>query len=276
MVKSILFAVGISSAIPCFGELDDTCIGRNKYFPLIREFSLNSPYSVLDTPAGYLPHLAIANVILVMGRSASNYFRRCNEQVEDLRSLMKEANLSLKSIDCNVNGSSESNEVDIEFWTSEMDTDNELKTKSFQLNYTMGIAQEGGDDDEDPPKKGKKKHHYASNEATLYIFGRNKLKEVRQVVGRENEQRCEIKKPGSPVFDRYKSDIEKYRKIFYYMGQHDSCMACKRQIRLGLGSKLAPTALKIESGPPDSARTVPSAGTAPEDKNTSNDEEDDE
>jgi hypothetical protein len=214
-----------------FAGEENACIGKF-------EFSARSPYPLLDTPVGYLPHLLTANIVLSIGRRISNVFRDCKAQVADLHAILREQKLGIKEIDCGSDDSG-SDRV-IKFWIPQRDRATKFMHRTFNLNYAYGVAEEdafaydkrGEEIDEEKLTKEKRK---------VFVFGVNELQEVRTLAPAVDEFNCTSVGPNDADFAKEKTFVEPFRKIFHYIGQHDTCLACRKELNLSVRSATAPS-----------------------------------
>jgi hypothetical protein len=204
-----------------------TCIS-SKY-----EFMFRSPANLLESNFGYAGRLFAASLVVSTLNIATGVFAHCGSQIEEMRKILREGNIGIKSIDCgsDATGSDRS----IEFWVPEPDEKGHYKTRSFNLDYTLLVAQDAYKEDED--------EEVAKNkEPALYVFGTTDLQEVRarKVNAEKNEYYCDSAFPGSEKFAKYKKEIEPYRKIFQYIGDFNSCYSCYHQMLRKLRTPKAP------------------------------------
>jgi hypothetical protein len=262
-------------------EMSDVCLG--KY-----EFLLRSPYGILDSKAGYLPHLLIAGLGLGFLRTAVDSLRFCETHVRDLNKILREKNLGIKEIDC---GEEESgSDRSIEFWIPERDEAGEFKTKKFNLDYSILVAHEEPEEEKEEEgeeviretAKGKGKEKEKEKEKAkkpkkpkvenYFIFSTSgKLQEVRQLSSNsiDNHYQCTSSKKGAPDFSSLAAIIKPFEGVMGYIGNYESCTACKKELLLRVRSVEAPSyfpplpAPKVEekvSPPKGKARSGSAAG----------------
>lgn len=107
---------------------------------------------------------------------------------------------------------------EMEFWTTTK-KDGEYQTQKYNLDYVNYFAEEMKEDD---------------TSERLYVFGQTNLKEIRVVPKPKGDFQddCKILNPSSQgkdakEFAALREKIENYRKIFYYIGEYNSCTACR-------------------------------------------------
>ena len=209
---------------------ENACIGNF-------EFSHRSPYPLLDSPVGYLPHLLTASIVLSVGRRAVNQFRDCKAQVKEIRDILHAENLGIRELDCGSDDSG-SDRV-IKFWIPQRNREGKFMSRTFNLNYNYGVAEEEpleydarGEELEDDDKEALPKK--------LYVFGSSKLEEMRILAPKKEGAGCTSVGAKDKGFPEAEKHVEPYRKIFEYIGNHDSCMACRRELNLEVRSSTPP------------------------------------
>lgn len=209
---------------------ENACIGNF-------EFSHRSPYPLLDSPVGYLPHLLTASIVLSVGRRVVNQFRDCKAQVKEIRDILHRENIGIRELDCGSDDSG-SDRV-IKFWIPKRNRDGKFMSRTFNLNYNYGTAEEEpleyderGEELDDDDKEAKPKK--------LYVFGSSSLQEMRILAPKKEGAGCTSVGPKDKDFAAAESHVEPYRKIFEYIGNHDSCMACRRELNLEVRSSTPP------------------------------------
>lgn len=208
----------------------------------VYELSYRSPTALMESNFGFVGRIFVASLVVSAVDVVGNVFANCKAQVKDMQKILRENNIGIKEIDCG----SDKTGVDrgLEFWIPERDRKNAFKTRKFNLDYSISVAQEAFEKDEEKPE------HKAQ---PLYVFGSSELEEVRidQENKAENAYYCENVRPGRPKFEEMKKDIEPFRKIFEYIGNHNSCGSCASEMLRGLRTPKAPTYFPPELiGPP--------------------------
>lgn len=220
----------VPNALADEAHIDKTCLGK-------WEFLHRSPYPMMNSPFGYVPYVFIANIALTGINNVVDYLADCKTQAKELSEILRAEKIAIKEIDCGAE--EDGSDRSIEFFTPEKEG-KEYKIRSFNLNYAMGLAQESPEEDENGKKKG---------DLTIYNFGADHLKEVRQLKVKENKYVCSSMEEGSSEFRKKKDDVERFRKIFYYIGQNNSCSACASEILKEVRTPKAPDYL-AKSNPP--------------------------
>lgn len=183
-------------------------------------------YDIFNSPFGFVPHIWISAAAISVIRWTGDQFRNCETQVKDLRDLLRKGGLAVKSLSCGNDNWGADRKV--EFWIPERDSSGEFKTRKFDLDYTNYFARE----EAEVRSKGSKEPR--AFEQRLYVFGTDRLKEVRLLEDKGGDffEPCRVlssRKEGKEAaeFAREKEQIEAYRKIFYYIGQYSTCYACR-------------------------------------------------
>lgn len=203
------------------------------------EFLLRTPDALLDSPAGYSPLVWPSAVALALARSGTNLFRNCAAQAREIGNLLQEGRIALKSFDCSEGEA----DVSMEFWLPEFDEHGANETKEFNLDYLRKVAEEVPEEPETEGLNSKQLQDLPMQERTVYVFSpiTSKLTEAR-ILKEENGRRvCKTVHPSDPqAFGNYRDSVERYRKIFEYFGNHDSCMACAPELQLAAVSVRPP------------------------------------
>lgn len=202
------------------------------------EFMLRSPTALLESNFGFVGKLFAAGIVVSTFNVATGVFANCDAQISEMQKILEKSKIGLKAIDCGSEaGGSDRN---IDFWVPETDEKGAFKTRSFNLDYTQLLAQDSlkEEDEEDGAKPIRKK------DPALYVFSpfNSELQEirVRKTDDKKNRYFCETLAPGTPDFAKVQDDIEPFRKIFEYIGSHNSCYACFNQMSLKLRTPNAP------------------------------------
>jgi hypothetical protein len=239
--------------------MDKVCVpSKWEYYT---KFWWRSPDALMDSAFGYLNHFIGAAIGLDLFRSGMSMLANCEKQAKVLRDITRWHRIAMKELTC-----TEESDQSIEFWTSEKDEDGKHKVVKFNLDFIMLMAQEDAPDDylknlrkkkeEEEAKKQladakdgkklrakaaakKKKQDDGSDDdgeegsddlgKKYYLFDTEKLHEVRVLEEVNGEYSCTPSKPGDPDFAKLRDDVEKYRQVFYYMGNHAACEGMLRQ-----------------------------------------------
>jgi DNA-directed RNA polymerase subunit RPC12/RpoP len=206
-----------------------TCL-ESKY-----EFSTRSPTALLESNFGYIGRLFVAGIAVSTIDVVTGLTANCDVHVADMKKILEENKIGLKSIDCGSDSSGRDRQL--EFWVPETNDKGEYKTRTFDLDYTLLVAQEGHKDDEEDSKKAQ------SSEPKLYVFGSSELQEVRtrKINYQNNTYYCDNVTRGMDKFPEKEKDIEPFRKIFQYIGDYNSCRSCNSKLLLKLRTPLAPS-----------------------------------
>lgn len=197
--------------------------------------------ALYNTTVGfYAPPIFGAMLGVSAVRGILRVVANCDSHVQDLRRLLRENNLAVKSLSCG----SDQHGTDrrIEFWTQERDSAGAFRTRAYNLDYTYGYAHEEREEADDSGKP--------APADKLYVFGHHALAEVRVLrdQGADYLGDCEslrapasARQPESDSFRAERERIEPFRKIFYYIGINESCTSCARQLQTQLISPRAPS-----------------------------------
>lgn len=205
------------------------------------EFSWRSPQALLDIPRRYIPSLQTATLALGVTRELTNGLRNCDAQVGAIRKLMREEQIGIRDIQCGTDDAG--TDRSIKFWTADRDANGKLKTRKFNLNYALGVAEEEvveGDvsEDELTPEEREKRPR------RIYVFGTKKLQEIRTTSpDSDGENLCQRSGPKDEGFQEAAEDVEPFRKVFEYMGNRDTCNACKKEVDYYLETATPPAYL---------------------------------
>jgi hypothetical protein len=186
---------------------------------------------IFESPLGYAPPIWISSALISVMRWGGDQLRDCKAHIEDLRRLLTENKLAIKSMSC---GDDEwGSDREMEFWTTTK-KDGEYQTEKYNLDYVNYFAEEMKDDD---------------TSERLYVFGQAHLKEIRVVPKSKADfqEDCKVLNSNSQgkdakEFAALRDKIEAYRKIFYYIGEYNSCTAC-REIETKIVSPRPPSYL---------------------------------
>lgn len=205
------------------------------------EFMFRSPTALLESNFGYVGKLFVSGLVVASVNIVGNVLAHCDSQVEEMQQILRENTIGIKAIDCGSDATGF--DRSIEFWVPERDEKGKFKTRTFNLDYTLLMAQEAKKDkeekDEEEEETPKKKHEKGGE---LYIFGGTDLHEVRveKANAATNKYECETAYRGTERFDSFEKDIEPFRKIFHYVGEFNSCSSCASKMLLKLRTPEAP------------------------------------
>jgi hypothetical protein len=230
-------------------HIEGACLGRTERF-------FNSIYPASNSLLGYAPAIYLSALAISGMRRAYAYgaLSSCEKQIQELKSLLKEVKLGIKSIDC---GSDESgSDASIEFWVPEKNPKNkkEFKSTTFNLDYSRSLAQEIIEDDEDDDAPKKKKRKPVTRD--VFMFGRDNLQEVRSLYETpEGKFDCKAKKEGEPGFDVIQKKVEPFRRVFHYLGSNETCLKCEKEVERELRLPRAPSYFNGGAAPGGSGKS---------------------
>ncbi|MGZ3692706.1 MAG: hypothetical protein ACXWQO_00435 [Bdellovibrionota bacterium] len=235
-----IFSRWLSTPLAQAEAIKPTCI-ESKY-----EFMMRSPTALLESNFGYVGRLFVAGLVVSAVDAVTGVFANCEAQIADIKKILVDNKLGIKGIDCGSDAAG--TDRNLEFWIPEADEKGVFKTRTFNLDFALALAQEGNKDDEE-------EEHSVKKNPELYIFGTSDLQEVRtrKVNVATNAYYCESSKPGSEQFEKYKQDIEPFRKVFEYVGGHNTCNSCfpkmLRDLRTPNAPKYFPVPVITEKAP---------------------------
>jgi hypothetical protein len=229
-------------SVPAFADeltAREACTGE-------MEFYFRSPHRMYDnTVVWFIPPLTIAGAVLYGGGSIVNSLRNCSRHVEDLRKILTQGSLGLKDVDCGSHG--DDRDISIEFWTNEVNHDGTQRTRTMNADFTQALMEEVPPElpEESDPVRAQQRPRVPRN---VYVFSplNSQLQEVRTLADDGERKQCHTTKPNDLTFRILRDEIEPYRSFFNYLGNHQSCQACAREINRSLVSSRPPPYLTAQ------------------------------
>lgn len=238
-------------------HIESACLSDNEGF-------FKNEASLLESKAAYIGYIFVASMTVDMLRQAQHYVmgKSCEVQRKELKALLAEQKLSIRHFNC----SSENSLLDptVEFWTREKEEGKKRhKTKTFNLDYIRLLAQEVPDDKDEKDDE----EHETKKEIDVFSFNNDELIAVKTLKYNAEAKKfvCSTVNPKEKAeeFNKKKDYIEAYRKVFYYVGENQTCSFCRQVLELDMRT------LKPDFAEHEEAKKIPVAPTATE---TSDDE----
>lgn len=210
-------------------------------------------YDVANSPFMFSKLIWVPSAVSAVLRWGGNQFRSCDTQIRELQEILRKDKIALKSLNC---GSNQwGNDRKMEFWQAEKGADGKQRTRTFSLDYTNAFAMEmpvGEGERSD----GKGAAEERAPDKKMYVFRPDSLREVRILrdKGEDFYGACDVLNEQSKgqefvAFRNELSDIEKYRKVFFYVGENNTCTACPL-VETRIVSPRPPGYLKAAVAPP--------------------------
>jgi hypothetical protein len=170
----------------------------------------------------------------------------CDKQVEELRGILEQEKLALKSLDCewydrtNLTMARDANGWLVDSGLLKFDKSSLDQGKKINESYDKYVGiQDENRSIELWGQNGRSEKFWVdftkglawTHPNAVYIFGADDFKEVRALVPGKNSSEVQriSKKTGDKGFENDKNYIEPYRKIFHYIGENRSCYKCQAQ-----------------------------------------------
>jgi hypothetical protein len=182
-------------------------------------------YDVATGPVAFAPQVWIPAAVSALLRFAGNQARNCETQISEIQALLRRERIALKSVFCGSNHWG--NDRKMEFWLSQKDAKGKNRTRTFSLDYTNAFAMEIAEPQEGAPAG-------RVPDKKMYVFNPENVREVRILrdKGEDFYGACDVvgarsKDLGAWVEFAIEADeIERYRKLFYYVSVNETCTAC--------------------------------------------------
>ncbi len=162
----------------------------------------------------------LADFIATKGESF--FATDCPQQVSEINKILEDNKLGIRSLYCG----SEYRGTDrkITFWVPKGKGQKPDK-KVFLLDFRAGTL-----------------HEEDSNR--MMLFGYDHLEEIRDIKYNQEGHAYRVDyHPNSPEFEKAKSEIERFRKVLFYMGVNRSCDKCPKALKQQVATKLPPPSL---------------------------------
>lgn len=182
-------------------------------------------YDVASGPIAFAPQVWIPAAVSALLRFAGNQARNCDTQISEIQALLRRERIALKSVFCGSNHWG--NDRKMEFWLPQKDAKGKNRTRTFSLDYTNAFAMEIAEPQEGAPTG-------RMPDKKMYVFNPEDVREVRILrdKGEDFYGACDVigarsKDLGAWVdFALEVGEIERYRKLFYYVSMNETCTAC--------------------------------------------------